>query len=266
MSLLIAFILAVIGILPILFAKDNTLKLTTCIRIGLAYIAVGWWIVYACMPSIAYPIFGWFAGIVVVWLIISSAISFAMSDGEFNWSWLMPAILLLIIIISCFGGCTACRTEKYASLIGDVQNKNKIHWTQDAQPLDPTHIRLVPKELAISRAETALGENGSSLGSQFEISKQYTTLQKINNQYYYLIPLDYAGFSVWTKADFIPGYVKINACEPFAAPQLITNKKIIYTPEAFFGENLERKLWSNGYINKVLCDYSFEEDDNNNIY
>lgn len=38
-----------------------------------------------------------------------------------------------------------------------------------------------------------------------------------------------------------------------------------YTPNACFGDNLERRLYSK-FFNKVLLDYSFEEDDSSNVF
>lgn len=155
--------------------------------------------------------------------------------------------------------------SKYASLIGEFDTKNQKHWSQEVQPLDPTHLRLVPDSVAIYLAKTALSEDGNTLGSQFPLSPEYTTLQKINDGYFYLIPLDFKNWKVWTKTDFVPGYVKVSATDPNAKPILVTNVKMKYTPNACFGDDLKRKLYRK-YYNKVLRDFSFEEDDNGRVY
>ena len=158
------------------------------------------------------------------------------------------------------------RASSYGKLIGEIDTRSAQHWNTDILPLDPQHIRLVPRELAASIARTAIASgDGASLGSQYDLSIQHITLQKIKDQYWYLVPLDYKSFNIWSISDAVPGYVKVNAVDPYAKPVLVIGKKMRYMPGAFFWDFVERKLWSK-YHHKILMDYSFEEDDNGNVF
>lgn len=139
-------------------------------------------------------------------------------------SW-VPIFALIIIIIKVISGANIFNAQNYSELIGGIKGKTQNHWSQEIQPLDPTKIRLVPKELVLSLAKTALSKDGATLGSQFPLDTDKITLQKIRGDYWYLIPLDFKGWRVWTKADGVPGYVKFNAVDPYAKPVLVSDKK-----------------------------------------
>jgi hypothetical protein len=234
--------------------------------LAIIYTLIGWFGIYTGMPTFAWPLFGVFGFLTFIWWVVSCVVAGIMNDGErwnhANW---FPIAYIIVIIILLIANSGMFNSGRYAGLIGTIQDKTQKHWSQDVQPLDPTHIRLVPKELAVSLAKTTLGDNGATLGSQFPLDEEHATLQKINNDYWYLIPLDYKSWTVWTNASFVPGYVKVSATDPYAKPNLITGKKMKYTPNAFFGDNLERRLYWK-YNNKVLIDYSFEEDDNGKAF
>lgn len=279
MYFLCAIGLGFIGALPILLCPayyDNwktvspaakrsaTLLILLLAEIG--YTLLGWWILYAGLPSIAWPLATTFSLLLFLWWFISVIITFIRNEGQ-SWShavWPPLVYIVILFIIAVSGSGMFCASE-YSKLIGEINNKTQKHWSQEIAPLDRKQIRLVPQELAISLAKTTLSQDGTTLGSQFPLDESHITLQKIKNDYWYLIPLDYKSWKVWTNADCVPGYVKILATDPYAKPNLITGKKIKYTPDAFYGDNLDRRLYSK-YINKVLMDYSFEEDENGNVY
>lgn len=268
MGLTAFFIALLIGFIgaAIVFFSGEELKtnVITFFTLTVVYTLIGWWIIYASVFLFAGPLFGG-AGVLLVFWWIFSAIVASFFEGEPTWSSVFPVGLIVVYIVIGISGLAIFRSSDYANLIGSIQDKTEKHWSQDIQPLDPTHIRLVPKELAISLAKTTLGQNGSTLGSQFPLDEEHATLQKINNDYWYLVPLDYKGWAVWTNADYVPGYVKVSATDPYAKSQLITGKKFKYTPGAYFGDNLERLLFSE-YLGKKLRDFSFEEDDNGNVF
>lgn len=266
---LASLIIGIVGALPVLFSTrdaETKTKVTSYIILLVCYTGIFWFFSYLALPSLANPLFGAYGTFLFIAWIISAVVAFFISDQEGSFSMGFPIGGLVIFIIVGLSGCEACNSGKYANLIGSMQtDKNMQHWSQDIQPLDPTHIRLVPQELAISLAKTTLGQNGATLGSQFPLQEKYITLQKINGDYFYLIPLDYKGYTVWTNAEVVPGYVKVSATDPYAKPMLITGKKMKYTPNAFFGDNIQRRLYPK-YYNKILTDYTFEENDSGHVY
>ncbi len=273
MYLLIALLLGTIGAAIVWISKYTEVKTKakTFFILTTIYTGIGWWILYGGLPSMAWPLLGFYFGLIIIWWIVSTIVSLVMEymadEDEVSWYiiWFPVGTIVILIITYISGWAFFGRSDDYTQLIGKFDTKNQKHWSQDIQPLDPTHIRLVPDSVAIYLAKTAVAEDGNTLGSQFPIAAKYTTLQKIGNDYFYLIPLDYEGYKVWTRTDYVPGYVKVSATDPKAKPILVTGKKMKYTPGAFFGDDLKRKLYWK-YNDKVLKDFSFEEDDNGNIY
>jgi len=265
---MVAMLVGLLGAAPV-FVGNKSGRFTAFFFLTVFYTLAGWWIIYGGLPSVAMPMFVPMSIMLLFWWIISS-LAGGLIEGEGDdmcWShafWL-PIAYIVVLIITALSGWGLFRADGYAKLIGDVNTKTAKHWSQEIQPLDPTHIRLVPQELAISLAKTTLSMDGMTLGSQFPLDSAHITLQKIKDQYWYLIPLDYKAWNVWTNADYVPGYVKISATDPFAKPLLITGKKFKYTPDAFFSDYLDRMIYWK-YMDKVLTDYSFEEDDKGNVF
>jgi hypothetical protein len=267
MFLLLALLVGATGSCIVFLSKtEQTSKVLAFTILTFCYTLIGWWGFYAGLPSIAWPLFGWLGGLIIIWWVISAIVCGAM-ENEFPISAIIPGLGIFVLLIVCTTGSSCFNASNYAGMIGSIKDKTEKHWAQDIQPIDPTRIRLVPSEVAISMARTNLSSNGSTLGSQFPLSTEYTTLQKIKNDFYYLIPMDYKGFTVWTNAKIsgVPGYVKVSATDPYAKPILVMNKKMKYTPGAWFGDNMQRRLWTK-YYNKVLKDFTFEEDDSGNVY
>jgi hypothetical protein len=264
---MIALLVGIIGASIVFICTDTktNVKVTAFVILVILYTLIGWWIFWGSLPSTAYPLFGWYLAMVIVWWIISAIVAGVISSDWPHAAWFPIGLFVIVTIYGMSGWAMFGNADKYASMIGKFDTKNQKHWSKEIQPLDPTHLRLVPDSVAIYLAKTALAEDGNTLGSQFPLSQEYTTLQKINGDYFYLIPLDYKGYRVWTRTNGVPGYIKTSATDPSAKPMLITHKKMKYTPNACFEDNLERKLYAK-YHDKVLMDYSFEEDDNGNVF
>jgi hypothetical protein len=267
MFFLIALVIGILGAATVFISADaeKSLKVGAFVILGVIYTLLGWLGIYLILPSLAWPLFGTFGGILFVWWIISAIVSASLADTGITHAAWFPVVYFVVLIGFAFSGWGAFHADTYAGLIGQIEGKTQKHWSQDVEPLDPTHIRLVPKELAVALAKTTLSQDGVTLGSQFPLDEDHATLQKINNDYWYLIPLDYKGWRVWTNANCVPGYVRISATDPYAKPQLITGSKMKYTPGAYFGDNMERRLYSK-YKSYILTDFSFEEDESGKLF
>ncbi|MBI5077503.1 hypothetical protein HZB94_03945 [Candidatus Falkowbacteria bacterium] len=260
-ALLLAILVSAIGIAPLVIRKKflgaGILFATTTL--------FWWFIFYKACPSLVWPLWGFLAFPVVINWIIGAVIDFVSPD-EYGlererptWIAFFPVVGIVIIIVVALSGWGAFRSGEYRELIGQVEKRD---FKKDMQPSDPAHIRFVPPELAAFMADKQLGEAEASIGSQFKVAKEYMTLQRIKGDLWYVAPLDYNGFSVWTSVGKVPGYVKINAEDPFRKVELVLGQSYVYTPGAYFSENLERHLWTNGYLKLGLTDYTFEEDEN----
>lgn len=253
-TLLLAVITAVIGVVPLLVFRRLTMA-----GIVAAVAAVNlWWIYYIIMPSTVWPMYGFFGVCVLILWVICAAIDFFTKDAFSHAVW-FPIVLLLLFFGRGCSGSAVIRANDYADLIGNIEERK---WTQDIQPADPKHIRLVPLELAQYLANKQLGEATGAIGSQFQVSNEHMTLQMISGELWYVAPLDFKGFSVWQSTGISPGYVMVHG-EDHLRPVIVkANEKFVYMPGAYFSDNLERHLWKNGYYDVGLTDYTFEIDDN----
>lgn len=252
MFLLIAFLSALVGALP-LFLRG---KVGAAIWAACGYGVVNTVLFYVSCPSLAYPIFGGVGFMTLIWLFVSAGIDGSGDYGfELTTSAWAPIVLLAAFILVLAGSCSMFRSDDYYRLIGDVE---KREWTKDVQPKDPRHVRLVPEKLAYYLATKQLGEAGGAIGSQFSVSENSLTLQEFHGELWYVAPLEFKGFSVWTSADVTPGFVMVHGEDPNRPAIVKTGHQFRFMESAYFGDNAERHLWKDGYWNKVLSDWTFE--------
>lgn len=250
---------AFVGVLPLLFRS----KIVPAIVQFVVTFLLGWWILFASMPSTVWPLFG-LPGFytAICWLVAAfvDGLTEERYDNPITWTALLPIAALVAYIIVGISGSSILRSGEYARMLGEVDERI---WTQDVQPKDPAHMRMATDENAIYQAMKMVGAAGA-IGSQFSISKDNVTLQMINGELWYIAPLDFAGFSIWTSSKGVPGYIKVHGEDPHRQPELILLKEgeyMQYTPGAYFNYNLERHLRNSGYFGKALSDWTFEVDE-----
>ena len=254
-----ALVSAFLGILPLLFKR----KISAAIAQGISTAIVGWCILYLSTPSLAaYPLFGAPGFLTAIWWIVTAIVDAATedyADGPTKAAWI-PVGAVVLYLLAGFSGCGVFRSDDYANMIGPVETRV---WTQDVQPKDPAHMRMSTEENAIYQATKVLGTAGA-IGSQYEVSENNMTLQMIHGELWYVVPLDFSGFGIWMNSKGSPGYIKVHGEDPHRQPELVMLKEgeyMKYTPGAYFGDQLERYLRNNGYLNKILSDWTFEVDE-----
>ena len=93
----------------------------------------------------------------------------------------------------------------------------------------------------------------------------------MGTELYWVAPLLHSGFLKWfNNQDGTDGYVMVSATNErdVKLVQHVGGKaiKIKYQPGAFFGSELHRHVYFNGYANVGLADFSFEIDDSGNPF
>lgn len=169
----------------------------------------------------------------------------------------------LLLIISFFSSTEMGRVEEFRDLIG---KKNPGVFSQDVEQMDHTQIRFVDEETAQRIGEKLMGED-PALGSRAKLAKMH--VQRINGRMWWVAPILHSGFwKWWNHSEGTPGYIKVSYTNQneYEFVHEVGGKdiKIKYQTEAYFGDDLERHLWLNGYKSKGLEDFSFEIDDNGN--
>lgn len=122
-------------------------------------------------------------------------------------------------------------------------------------------VRSVPYTYARYKSEIVFGNIQNY--SFYELGE--TSIQKINDELFWVSPIEYSSVWRWLRADYAPGYVMVSAENPNADAQLVDDYEMTYVPSAFLGENLDRHVRSK-YGDIILMGYSFEPDDEGNPY
>ncbi len=253
MLILLALVVAVIGVTPFFVAR----RWKEAAYVGGILTVINWLIFYFGKISGVGPWFGGF-GIAASLETIVSATLVGLLEERFPKVAMIPIVAGLLFGGRACTGCSVFRAHDKAAMIGNLEERQ---WTEDVQPADPAHIRLVPIELAKWLANKQLGKAGS-IGSQFEIGS--FALQRVKGELWYVAPLDYRGFTAWWSASAAPGYVMISAEDPEREVVIKDDLQFHYSPAAFMGKNLERHLQNNGFRDRGLMDPSLEIDEQGN--
>ena len=155
--------------------------------------------------------------------------------------------------------------KKYRNLIGKVTESD---FSKDVSPVSVEDIRLVDEDMAMRLGEKKLGED-PALGSVSKLGKFH--IQSVDGELYWVSPLVHRDIVKWiTSLDGTKGYVMVSATNPqdVRLVQNIDNKniKIVYQPEAYFLQDLQRHMYINGVFDVGMTDFTFEINDNGKPY
>jgi hypothetical protein len=175
---------------------------------------------------------------------------------------IIAAILIAYLVIApMLTSLPMFRSQSYRELIGKVKNGEDL--SNHIAPISLNKIRVVDESLAMLLGEKIIGSQ-PALGSQVEIGD--FTIQKVKDDLYWVAPLLHTGFFKWWRnSEGTPGYVMVSATNERDV-KLVQNIggnpiKIKYQPEAYFGSQIERYVYFNGYMTVGLGDFEFEIDD-----
>lgn len=175
--------------------------------------------------------------------------------------YIIGVIALYLTVFPLATSLPMFRSQAYRNLIGKVHNGKEI--SNHIAPISLNKIRVVDENLAYLLGEKILGSE-PALGSKTEIGK--FTIQKVNDELYWVAPLLHSGFFKWlNNPQGTDGYVLVSATNErdVKLVQQVNGKKLAikYQPGAYFGSDIERHLYFNGYATKGLADFNFEIDD-----
>ncbi|MBL7867035.1 MAG: hypothetical protein JNM71_03350 [Flavobacterium lindanitolerans] len=175
-------------------------------------------------------------------------------------------LMLYLLVVPLLTSLPMFRSSVYQKLIGKVENGDDLK--NHIAPISLDKIRVVDEELAMLLGEKIIGSQ-PSLGSQAEIGE--FTIQKVNDELYWVAPLLHTGFFKWyNNSEGTPGYVMVSATNERDVKliQNINGKplKIKFQPSAYFGSRIDRHVYFNGYATTGLEDFNFEIDDAGNPY
>ncbi len=221
---------------------------------------------YLIMPYYAGPFMG-LTGLILVFAGLNMIVSFAISaksadDSDLPYGIIAYILFLLLSIGTAFYGAEMFNAEEYRDLIGKVEVKE---FKEDVRPVDVKHIREVSKEQAEVLGGRVLGEVEGAIGSRYAPGEYH--IQRINGELYWVAPLEYQGFFKWVNYDYTIGYIEVSAEDNSRKPELVTKDKdgnvyrFKYVNSGFFGDNLKRHIYTHGYMDVALTEFTLEIDD-----
>jgi len=95
----------------------------------------------------------------------------------------------------------------------------------------------VPPQFARNKMKKAFGQVPNT--SYYELGN--LQIQKLNDDYVYIAPVEFSGFFKWWKGKSTPGYFTLSATDSSANPKFIKSE-MIFTPSSFFNKNIERHI------------------------
>jgi hypothetical protein len=119
--------------------------------------------------------------------------------------------------------------------------------------MNPEHIRLVPIETALWKAQKAVGD----LGTGFAVGE--LSIQMIDDKLYWVAPLEFRGPLKWLSYQETPGFVLVDGEDPDAAA-VLHESRLIYTPSACLYRDLKRHVYQLRN-DALLLEVNFELDD-----
>jgi len=233
---------------------------------------IGFLLFYVNLPVISYG----FTGFAFILIFLLVAASFTTSEGTvtnkkltLKFSKLQKAgfglaalLFAYITVLPLFTSAPIFWNQSYHELIGQVKAGDKL--TNHIAPISINKVRVVDEDLAYLLGEKILGSD-PALGSKSELGEFF--IQKVGDDLYWVAPLLHSGFFKWlNNSEGTEGYVMVSATNErdVKLVQNLNGKdlKIKYQPEAYFGSQIERHAYFNGYATTGLADFNFEIDDN----
>jgi hypothetical protein len=153
-------------------------------------------------------------------------------------------ITVVLVFYGIFGGRTYFHAEAYSNLI----QVNEDIFGNDVQTVDVTTLPIVDKEYGEKLGSLKLGEF-PGIGSEFETGEYSDIIYQ--GEQYLVSPLEYRGIFKWfnNNKTGTPGYIMINKVTAETTLVNLTslnNEGMIYTPSAFFNQDLKRYAYMNG--------------------
>ncbi len=168
-------------------------------------------------------------------------------------------VVALMLLASLFG------VELFhAGSYKDLLQKSEGNFTEDVAELSMNQIPVVDRDTSIQLGKRKLGEM-SDLVSQFEISEEYTQINR-GNKPVRVTPLVYGDLFKWfnNQAEGVPAYIQVDmVTQDTTLVRLEQGMK--YAPCEYLMRDLQRHLRFN-YPTKIFETYSFEVDEEGTPY
>lgn len=239
--------------------KLNLPNLKAWLPILISLILAGFFF-YFEMPVLSLKFTQWIVPFIIILLPLT------MIAGIRRYIGYLIILMIAWLIFVPFFSTGIFNSKAYRNMIGKVDSTN---FTDLVSPVNLNQVPIVDLAFASSLADKKLGDD-FALGSRVKLGTP--TIQMVKGNLYWVAPLIHSGFFKWlgNRANGTPGYIMVSATNPQDVSFIreIDGKPInvIYQRNAYFGQNLYRHLYLNGYTNIGMAGDTFELDDNGEPY
>jgi hypothetical protein len=207
----------------------------------------------------------------VIFFVIAGFLDMMLDKGEttsktakYNFT-IAIGLAVIMFVIPFITTTPILHAKAYRNLIGEVKESE---FTNDISPVSVNDIRLVDEEMARKLGDKKLGEV-PAIGSVSKLGKFH--VQNVDGELYWVAPLVHRDIIKWaTSLSGSSGYVKVSASNPqdVQLVQKVGNRdiKIVYQPEAYLHQDLQRHLYIHGIMNVGMSDFTLEIDDDGMPY
>lgn len=175
------------------------------------------------------------------------------------------ALISYSIVVPFITSTPIIHSKSYRNLLGEVKESE---FSKDVSPVSVEDIRLVDEDMAMKLGDKKLGEV-PALGSVSKLGKFH--IQSVKGELYWVAPLVHRDIIKWaTSLEGTNGYVMVSASNPqdVKLVQNIDEKpvKIVYQPEAYLHQDLQRHMYLKGIVNVGMADFTLEINDEGRPY
>ena len=203
----------------------------------------------ALVPWVGYTVLLLPLGVNAIVTLISRAIDADKGNRAQSFGGLTLFILSVSLLISFYLNVLVVPIR--AQALRDVPVVTES--TESVPVMNIEHVRLVPIENALWKAQKVIG----NMGTGFEVGN--LSIQMVDSKLYWIAPLEFRGFFKWLSFKESPGFIMVDAEDPDAAAEFVASP-INYTTSAFYSKDLSRHVY-NSYSDVLLLEASFEVDD-----
>ena len=234
------------------------------------------------MPTLSFNFIGIWIYLFLLFLILYIGIFLIIEENSNNWEcdnkikqkWIQRkkkfektykyvGLIFIIFLFYVFTITTPMfHAKQYKTMIEPIKTIDLKK--DDTLKVSLTHIRIVDQENAKLLGDKKLGEK-LGLGSQYLIGEYH--IQKVNDELFWVAPLEYKGFFKWLgDHKGTPGYIMVSAQNSKNVKLMLDIKgkslHMKYLESAFAYENIERYVYTHGYNHVGITDFTFEINDN----
>lgn len=238
-------------------------------KIGHVYALIITLIVYGIVDYIVLPVYNLrspgfiilIAITIAFWATLDQALTFSTNKIAKK----AYGVSILLVILTFVLSLLSSEFLNAARFRDQIVIRELRSFSNDFQTVDLSQVPVVDKQTAIQLGEKQIG-TVAGIGSQFLVHNDYSLIS-IDDSMYRLSALDYRDIIKWfnNRSEGIKQFVSVNVTNPNDVSLISYPNGMRYTPNAYFNENLMRKIRFN-HRTAIIGGYSLEVDDDFNPY